>query len=128
VTKRVALVTGANKGIGFEIARQIGGTGVTVLLGARNKAAGEDAKLTTCQFFGGAPGMLVARPECPSSLIHCEERLLGGSPRLVLDVFRKGRVVLNVAARNEQVQHGQESKGFSAYPTSSSPPSCRGGR
>jgi NAD(P)-dependent dehydrogenase (short-subunit alcohol dehydrogenase family) len=41
--KRVALVTGANKGIGFEIARQIGRAGITVLLGARNKAAGEEA-------------------------------------------------------------------------------------
>jgi NAD(P)-dependent dehydrogenase (short-subunit alcohol dehydrogenase family) len=47
-SKRVALITGANKSLGFEIARQIGRTGVTVLLGARNKAAGEDAvaKLT----------------------------------------------------------------------------------
>jgi NAD(P)-dependent dehydrogenase (short-subunit alcohol dehydrogenase family) len=42
-SKKVALVTGANKGLGFEIARQIGRTGVTVLLGARNKAAGEAA-------------------------------------------------------------------------------------
>jgi NAD(P)-dependent dehydrogenase (short-subunit alcohol dehydrogenase family) len=42
-SKRIALVTGANKGIGFEIARQIGRTGVTVLVGARNKAAGEEA-------------------------------------------------------------------------------------
>lgn len=41
--KRVALVTRANKGLGFEVASQIGRTGVTVLVGARNKAAGEDA-------------------------------------------------------------------------------------
>jgi NAD(P)-dependent dehydrogenase (short-subunit alcohol dehydrogenase family) len=45
-SKRIALVTGANKGIGFEIARQIGRTGVTVLVGARNKAAGEKAATT----------------------------------------------------------------------------------
>jgi NAD(P)-dependent dehydrogenase (short-subunit alcohol dehydrogenase family) len=36
-------VTGANKGIGFEVARQIGRTGATVLLGARDRAAGEAA-------------------------------------------------------------------------------------
>jgi NAD(P)-dependent dehydrogenase (short-subunit alcohol dehydrogenase family) len=45
-SKKVALITGANKGIGFEIARQIGRTGATVLLGARNKAAGEKAAAT----------------------------------------------------------------------------------
>ncbi len=39
----VALITGANKGIGFEAARQIGRTGAIVLLGTRNKAAGETA-------------------------------------------------------------------------------------
>ena len=41
--KRVALVTGANKGIGFEVARQIAGAGCTVLLGARDKSRGEAA-------------------------------------------------------------------------------------
>jgi NAD(P)-dependent dehydrogenase (short-subunit alcohol dehydrogenase family) len=45
-SKKIALVTGANKGIGFEVARQIGRTGATVLVGARNKVAGENAAAT----------------------------------------------------------------------------------
>jgi NAD(P)-dependent dehydrogenase (short-subunit alcohol dehydrogenase family) len=40
---RVALIAGANKGIGFEIARQIGKTGVRVLPGARDATLGEAA-------------------------------------------------------------------------------------
>ena len=40
---RVALVTGANKGIGFEICRRLAGQGWKVLLTARGEEAGRDA-------------------------------------------------------------------------------------
>ncbi|MET9268365.1 SDR family oxidoreductase [Kribbella sp. NPDC003557] len=40
-TKKIALVTGANKGIGKEIARQLGQAGFTVLAGARDLERGE---------------------------------------------------------------------------------------
>ena len=42
-TKKIALITGANKGIGFESARQIAKAGWTVLAGARNEKLGNEA-------------------------------------------------------------------------------------
>jgi NAD(P)-dependent dehydrogenase (short-subunit alcohol dehydrogenase family) len=41
--KRVALVTGANQGIGFQIAKQLVESGLTVLLGSRDLTKGEAA-------------------------------------------------------------------------------------
>nr|XP_043622107.1 (+)-neomenthol dehydrogenase-like [Erigeron canadensis] len=43
-TERCAVVTGANKGIGFETVRQLGASGVTVVLTARNEKRGTEAR------------------------------------------------------------------------------------
>jgi NAD(P)-dependent dehydrogenase (short-subunit alcohol dehydrogenase family) len=41
--KRIALVTGANKGIGYETARRLATQGITVLIGARDEQRGKQA-------------------------------------------------------------------------------------
>src|SRR5436190_10533714 len=41
--QRIALVTGANKGIGFEVVRDLARKGFHVFLGARDEKAGEAA-------------------------------------------------------------------------------------
>ncbi|MEI9811955.1 MAG: SDR family oxidoreductase [Acidobacteriota bacterium] len=41
--KKTAVITGANKGIGLEIGRQLGRAGFVVFLGARNPKLGEEA-------------------------------------------------------------------------------------
>jgi NAD(P)-dependent dehydrogenase (short-subunit alcohol dehydrogenase family) len=44
--KRVALVTGANQGIGLQIAKELAAKNFTVLVGSRNLARGEEAAKT----------------------------------------------------------------------------------
>jgi NAD(P)-dependent dehydrogenase (short-subunit alcohol dehydrogenase family) len=44
MTAKIALITGANKGIGFETARQLGAQGMTVLVGARDSERGVEAE------------------------------------------------------------------------------------
>ena len=44
--KRVALVTGANQGIGLQIAKDLAAHGFTVLVGSRNLERGEAAART----------------------------------------------------------------------------------
>lgn len=56
-TKRIALVTGANKGIGLEIARQLRDAGVLVIVGARDLNRGREA--TRQLAAGGEPLQVV---------------------------------------------------------------------
>jgi NAD(P)-dependent dehydrogenase (short-subunit alcohol dehydrogenase family) len=47
--KKIALVTGANKGIGLEICRQLAKKGFQVLLGSRDEARGRTAAALLAQ-------------------------------------------------------------------------------
>jgi NAD(P)-dependent dehydrogenase (short-subunit alcohol dehydrogenase family) len=62
---KIALITGANKGIGFEVARQLGAEDITVLLGARNLHLGEiaEAKLKANGIDAHFIELDVTRPE-----------------------------------------------------------------
>jgi NAD(P)-dependent dehydrogenase (short-subunit alcohol dehydrogenase family) len=62
------LITGGNKGLGFEAARRLGEQGWTIFLGSRDEGRGRAAadKLTD----GCAPGRLVAPADATADEIH----------------------------------------------------------
>ena len=60
MTTSIALITGANKGIGLETARQLGARGMTVLAGARDEARGLAAERALREALrGGADARFV---------------------------------------------------------------------
>lgn len=79
--KRVALITGANKGIGYEIARQLGKDhGMTVLVGARDAARGREAadKLSALGVDARAVQLDVTDPANVEAVAGQIERDFGG--------------------------------------------------
>lgn len=86
---RVALVTGANRGIGLEVARQLATRGFTTILGARDGQKGEDAASSLKQ--GGLNVM-------PLQLDITEQQSIDAAKRLVEERFGKLDVLVNNAA------------------------------
>ena len=57
--KTIALVTGANKGIGLEICRQLAQKGFHVLLGSRDEARGQEAAASLAQDGGQVEAIVI---------------------------------------------------------------------
>ena len=65
MTAKIALITGANKGIGFETARQLGAQGMTVLVGARDEERGQRPR-APCARAAPTPGLSSSTSPTPS--------------------------------------------------------------
>ena len=68
-----ALVTGANKGIGYEVARQLAGKGFQVFVGARNRDAGQKAVAKIAEEGGKAIFLEIDVADNPSVTVAARE-------------------------------------------------------
>jgi NAD(P)-dependent dehydrogenase (short-subunit alcohol dehydrogenase family) len=85
MTRKTALVTGGNKGIGFEIARQLGQAGYTVLLGARDlaKARAAASKLAAEKLDARPVELDVTRAEHRAAVASYVEKEFGQLDALI---------------------------------------------
>jgi len=71
-SQKIALITGANKGIGFEVARQLVGHGFQVVVGARRPDAGQKA---AAELAGGQAQFLEIDIADPPSITRAARQL-----------------------------------------------------
>ena len=88
---KIALITGANKGIGCEVARQLGAQGITVLVGARNPQLGE-AAAAKLNADGAEAHFIALDVTKPDSITKAAERIRAQYGRLDILVNNAGVV------------------------------------
>ncbi len=86
---RIALVTGANKGIGLEIARQLGRAGLHVILGVRNTELG-NAAMSLLQAEGLDVGLVHLDLTDPATIAAAQARISASYGRLDVLVNNAG--------------------------------------
>ena len=93
-TGRVAIVTGANSGIGYETARALAHKGATVIMACRNQGKGEAAAQAI-------------RDEVPKGVVEMMRLDLGdlGSVRAFADEFKGGYDRLDLLINNAGIMH-----------------------
>lgn len=92
--KRIALITGANQGVGFEVAKELAADGVTVLVGSRDLARGE----TAVQEIGAGAIAIQLDVTDQASITAAAERIRSEFGRLDLLV---NNAAISRSSRNE---------------------------
>ncbi|WP_226002162.1 SDR family oxidoreductase [Paenibacillus sp. BJ-4] len=114
MSNKIALVTGANKGIGFEVARQLGRQGITVLVGARTKTKADEAasKLQVEGIRAIGVQLEVTNTEHISDLVRFIEKEYG---RLDILVNNAGILVENSRYEGDFIRDTFEVNTFAPY-------------
>ncbi len=94
--KRVALVTGANQGVGLQVARELVAKGVTVLVGSRDFARGEAAAAEI------GPGAIALQLD-----VTDQASIDAAAERIRTDLGRLDLLVQNAAISNTNRRPGQ---------------------
>ena len=96
--KRIALVTGANQGVGFQVAKELVANGRTVLVGSRNFERGQAA----AEEIG--PGAIALQLDVTdrASIAHAAERIQNEFGRL--DVLVQNAAISNTRKGNLSLQ------------------------
>ena len=115
----VALVTGANRGIGREVARQLAARGYRVLLSARDGTKAQAAATELAQSVGGTITPLTLDVSSPASIAQAAQQVAADPGRLDVLVNNAGVGldfgVSGVAPDFEKIQRTLETNFFGAY-------------
>jgi NAD(P)-dependent dehydrogenase (short-subunit alcohol dehydrogenase family) len=115
----VALVTGANRGLGREVARQLAERGYRVLLSARDALQAVAVAAELAETTGGALTPLTLDVSSPASIARAVEQVEGDPGRLDVLVNNAGVGldfgVSGVAPDFEKIQHTLDTNFFGAY-------------